>query len=375
MAEQEQVIKNGIAEILANQQGTQEGTNITYTIPVVVHILYNDTAENVSDAVVQSAIDVLNEDYNRLNADAVQTPIAFRPYAANCEINFCLAKRTPDNQPTNGIERKYTTVTQWNGFSAIKYNQNGGANGWDPSKYLNIWVGNMADNLLGASSLPGGPLQEDGVVVHYRAFGRVGNILLQKYSRSRTLTHEAGHWLGLQHVWADDNKTCSGSDSIADTPNQSGEIYGCPSYPFVDGCTTSGSGVMFMNFLQYTDDGCMNLFTTGQKNRMNATINAVRLSVVNSSSCMPPIGIEEFNLNSKVSVYPNPAKEFIDVEAHFNFPVVVEIELVDLSGRICTTMSSSSAKTRLSLQGISPGMYVLRITTPFGYANKKVTVF
>lgn len=267
----------------------QNKNAVVITIPVVVHVLWNTASQNISDAQILSQIDVLNEDFARLNADAVNTPAGFAGLGANTQIQFCLAQRDPSGNPTTGIVRKQTSTTSFSSNDNIKKNANGGDNPWDATKYLNIWSGNLSGGLLGYAQFPGGPVATDGVVILYNAFGRVGNVVAP-FNKGRTATHEVGHWLNLYHIWGDDGSSCAGSDQVSDTPNQSSENYNCPNFPKTDGCTGTSPGVMFMNYMDYTDDACMNIFTTGQSTRMNSSLNTTRSGLITSLGCVPPGG-------------------------------------------------------------------------------------
>lgn len=261
---------------------------IQVTIPVVVHVVYNTTSQNISDAQVQSQIAVLNNDFRKLNADASLIPAAFQGLAADCEINFCLAAQDPNGNPTNGIVRKFTSVTSFSQNDAIKFDAQGGSNIWDRSKYLNIWVGNLSNGLLGYAQFPGGPAATDGVVCRFNAFGTVGTLSVT-FNKGRTATHEVGHWLNLFHIWGDDGGSCLGSDYVNDTPNQADENYGCPTFPTVS-CNNGPDGDMFMNYMDYSNDACMYMFTQGQKDRMQALFasNGFRVSLLTSNGCTPP---------------------------------------------------------------------------------------
>lgn len=275
-------IENFTANYIANNP---KSTNAVITIPVVVHVVYNTTAENISDAQINSQMGVLNKDYRRTNADANQTPSGFQGIAADCEIEFCLATVDPSGNPTTGITRTQTSVQSFDiGADDVKFTNQGGINAWPRNKYLNIWVCDLGGGLLGYATPPGGPASTDGVVIGYRYFGTTGTAT-SPYNKGRTATHEIGHWLNLEHIWGDDGGSCGGSDNVADTPNQGQENYGCPSFPETDNCTPNSPGVMFMNYMDYTDDGCMNLFTTGQKNRMIAALNGPRASILTSDVC------------------------------------------------------------------------------------------
>jgi hypothetical protein len=292
LATRMQAIENQTAEyVRAHSRNTQAESIIT--IPVVFHIVYNTTAQNISDAKCLAQLNQLNLDYARLNADASNTPSAFQGLAANTGIQFCLAQRDPNGNATTGIERRQTTVTSFSTNDNVKRTANGGMDAWNASNYLNIWVCNLSGGVLGYAQFPGGAAATDGVVLLYSSVGSVASPgTAAPYNLGRTATHEVGHWLNLRHIWGDDGTDCSGSDQVSDTPNQAGEQYGCPTYPMTDGCTTTSPGIMFMNYMDYTDDGCMNMFTAGQSARMNALFatGGARVSIVSSLGCTPPSG-------------------------------------------------------------------------------------
>lgn len=286
IAERRAEIESQTARIIQEQirdKGTQA---VTYTIPVVVHVVYRTAAENISDAQVQSQIAVLNEDFQLLNADNVNVPSLFAPLKANVQINFCLAQRDPSGVATTGITRTVTTRTSFGTNDAVKSASTNGKAAWSTSSYLNLWVCNIGGGILGYAQFPGGPAATDGVVIDYRYFGRNGTAVAP-FNKGRTATHEVGHWLNLYHIWGDDGTACTGSDLVADTPNQADENYGCPSYPTASCSNTSD---MYMNYMDYTDDACMYMFSTGQSDRMRALFatGGARASLLNSTGCNPP---------------------------------------------------------------------------------------
>ena len=257
------------------------------TIPVVVHVVYFNAAQNISDAQIATQMDVLNADFRRTNSDAGNTPSVWQGIAADCEVAFCMAQQDPSGNATSGIVRKSTTV---NGFSTndnVKRNANGGSDIWDRNKYLNIWVCNLSGGLLGYAQFPGGPASTDGVVCDYAYFGTINTTA--PYDKGRTATHEVGHWLNCYHIWGDDGTSCNGTDNVGDTPNQADENYGCPTFPIVS-CSNGPNGDMFMNYMDYTDDACMNLFSAGQKTRMQSLFAAggARVSLTTSNGCEAP---------------------------------------------------------------------------------------
>lgn len=225
-------------------------------IPVVVNVLYNSSAQNISLSQVQSQIDVLNEDFKAINADYNSTPSIFQAVrSGDIKVTFVLDQ----------VIRKSTTKTSWTTNDAMKKSNRGGISPTSPTTKLNLWSCNLSGGILGYAQFPGGSSTTDGVVVDDNAFGRTGTVTAP-YHRGRTATHEVGHWLNLRHIWGD--ATC-GSDLVGDTPLHNTANYGCPSYPHLSTC--SGTPVeMTMNYMDYTDDACMYMFSAGQATRMQA---------------------------------------------------------------------------------------------------------
>jgi hypothetical protein len=223
-------------------------------IPVVINVLYRTAAENVSQAQIQSQIDVLNEDYNATNADFNKVPSLFTGLKANVGIRFVLDQ----------VIRKSTNKKSWSANDAMKKSNQGGINPTSPTTKLNIWVCTLGQGLLGYAQFPGGSSATDGVVLLNKGFGRTGTATAP-YNLGRSATHEVGHWLNLRHIWGD--ATC-GNDLVSDTPTQKTSNFGCPAFPHK---TCSNNGDMSMNYMDYTDDACMYMFSNGQKSRIMAT--------------------------------------------------------------------------------------------------------
>jgi len=274
------------------------------TIPVVVHVVHSgqaiETAPNTTDAQIQSQITVLNQDFRKL----LGTPgYNTNPVGADVEIEFVLAKQDPNGNPTNGIDRVNFTQPSWSEYeieTILKPNTI-----WDPASYLNMWSLKFTDNtLLGYAQFPdgsslgglsasGGPANTDGVVSSYDVFGSSdfgGSFLLAPpYNKGRTMTHEVGHWLGLLHIWGDggsrdsNTKDCNASDFCDDTPISGWENYDC--LTTYDSCPTDPGSDMTENYMDYTNDECMNIFTQNQKDRITVIMNnAARRSSLKTST-------------------------------------------------------------------------------------------
>ncbi|WP_197036159.1 zinc metalloprotease [Fischerella sp. PCC 9605] len=218
------------------------------TIPVVVHVVYNIDIQNISDAQIESQIRILNEDFRMKNADISSVPQPFKDFVADPKIEFQLAVRDPDGKPTNGITRTFTRERAFNpDEDNVKFNSTGGKDAWPTDKYLNMWVCNLSNSILGYAQFPGGPAETDGVVILYTAFGDIGTAT-EPFNKGRTATHEVGHWLNLRHIWGDDwPGSCIGSDEIDDTPNQADANFGRPTFPRIT-CNNAPNGDMFMNY-------------------------------------------------------------------------------------------------------------------------------
>ena len=230
--------------------GTDPGTGDNLgvvSIPVYVHVVYSNSNENISNAQVASQITVLNNDFRKTNNDINQVPSLFSSVAADSEIQFTLANtfRYSNSRTSWGtndlVKSTYPPVT--------------------PETHLNIWVCNIGGGILGYAQFPGGPASTDGVVVGPNYFGSTG-YLSAPFDKGRTATHEVGHYLNLRHIWGDGR--CNRDDYVTDTPTSDAPNYGCPSFP-TNNCNSTD---MTMNYMDYTDDACMYMFSEGQKERM-----------------------------------------------------------------------------------------------------------
>lgn len=232
-------------------------------IKTVVNVVYKTDKQNISDAQIRSQMKALNKDFRATNPDKSRVPAPWRGLVSDTRIQFKLVRVT-------------RTKTAKSGFSfddGVKKASTGGIAPFNPQTHLNIWVCALTGGLLGYAQFPGGPASLDGVVINYLAFGTMGTAQAP-FNKGRTATHEVGHFFNLRHIWAD-TPDCSGSDMVADTPNCAGPNFGEPAWPVVT-CNNGPNGDMFMNYMDYTDDPAMFMFTTQQVLRIRTALETVR---------------------------------------------------------------------------------------------------
>jgi hypothetical protein len=254
MQQRMNAIEEFTRQVIANPQAYRLVNGII-EIPVVVNVLYKSTAQNISDAQIQSQITVLNSDFSATNSDYNLTSTYNEVKSGDIGVRFVL----------QGINRKKTNKTSWQLNDGMKKGSQGGIDPTTPATVLNLWVCNLAGGYLGYAQFPGGAAATDGVVVDDNAMGTTGTAAAP-FNKGRTATHEIGHWMNLRHIWGD--ATC-GNDLVGDTPLHNTYNYGCPSAGHRSTCT--GTPIeMTMNYMDYTDDACMYMFSAGQKSRMLA---------------------------------------------------------------------------------------------------------
>jgi hypothetical protein len=340
-------------------------------IPVVIHVLYNDASQNISDAQIKSQIESLNKDFNNQNTDRVNTPAAFSNVVANCRIKFAIAQVDPLGKRTTGIERKFTNTQIFTADDAMKVESRGGIKAWNSKKYLNIWICALNSRSLGYATSPGSPADIDGVVIAYDVFGTIGN-LRAPFNKGRTATHEIGHWLGLSHTWGDDN---CGDDGIYDTPRQKTYNFGCPSFPKLSTCSETANGDMYMNFMDFTDDACMNMFTIGQKQKMRSLFanNKVRNEFLTSfaydSTLIQngPVAVDTSivtppTISLQAMVYPNPVQNNLNIEfTKFNTLQSITINIYNAIGACVYCNKVTNNKSTVQVAHLKSGMYTLVI--------------
>lgn len=339
------------------------GDRSTLVVPIVFHIVYSSNNENIHDSLIYQQIQTLNDDFQRLNADTLNTPAAFQSIAGAMDIEFCMATVDPNGNPTDGIlriqtsETSFSTVSSYSVPDPVKHNSSGGSNAWPTDEYMNIWICNLTGSTA-YTAPPGNFIDpaDDGIVCHYN---HIGNSGVAPYGQGRTIVHEMGHWFGLKHIWGDDSGNCSGTDYIADTPNQGDWTGGCPSFPLTDACSPTAPGIMFMNYMDYSEDGCRNMFSQGQVDYMRSVYDALMDGYYTEDKCT--------NNTSVVTHLKSDFKWYIlDNELNIvsDFPIC-SVEVYNFQGQVVEQCEVNDLR-QLSLDFASKGNFILRIFSKHG---------
>ncbi len=334
----------------------------TITIPVVFHVLYHTPLENIDKASLDRLLAALNRDFNKKNSDTTNIPSVFKPYATSMGFEFKLATTDPQGGGTTGIIKKYTPIVYWMSDDKMKFSASYGDDAWDSKSYLNIWICNMKD-VLGYSTFPGMDPLMDGVVLSIEdLLGARGTT--PGVNDLRTVVHEVGHWLNLYHIWGEGY---CGDDKVDDTPKQSSYTPGCPSGTRVT-CGNGPLGDMYMNFMDFTDDVCMNMFTIGQKKRARAIFEAggPRNSILYSKgldvSMVESAPLPDFYPKwMYAQVYPNPATTSINI--YFDYDerwIGKKMEILDMSGRKVLSKTIGSKIETIDVSRLPAGVYFIR---------------
>jgi len=372
-----------------------------YTVNVVFHVVWKFPEENLPDSVILNQLQVLNEDYNRLNADTGNLRAVFQPFAGSPNIQFNLA----------GIERVQTNAEfDINLFDPgilpnLKSSANGGSDAWDPNQYLNIWICNIRPLTIGGITLaqilgfafppiglsnwppdvsaptPG----QDGVALDYHVVGRnnpnpidnptgTGTLVV----RGRTASHEVGHYLGLRHIWGDGGlfgpNQCDQSDGIDDTPFANSQTeFNCDitrnTCPNIEPPYGANVPDMIENFMDYASEDCMNTFTAGQAMLMRSVLEGPRNGLL-----QPIVRTQELAPTLTFDIQPNPASTSFLLRFEKPEHEPFQVTLIDASGRIAKIWTNITGASDLSLAGVPDGLYVLHIHTQQGFAVKKLVV-
>jgi len=361
-----------------------ERVQTVYHIPVVFHVVWNTESQNIPDSVIFSQIEVLNEDYRRLNTNADQTRAEFLPVAADVEIEFHLATIDPQGNPTNGIVRTETAQSGWqldifsqeNTLDYVKFSDQGGSDAWDTQHYMNVWVCNIEPSLFGQifglayppNGTPNWPANSaepsaavSGVIVHYSTVGRNNPAAdedgVTDNNLGRTLVHETGHYFGLRHIWGDGFfNGCNADDGLADTPNcAAADNYQCNLN--ANTCTDAPVDFndMIENYMDYSKESCQNMFTQEQKDMMRYVLENFRSGLIPGQ-----IQVDEAAPLAEVTLFPNPAAETITLR---NAPLGSLVSIVDLSGRTLRTVRISAPRQDLRLADLPAGYYLLNTTS------------
>jgi len=363
------VYKKKVEELLKNKgqysrsalKGKPSPTSIT--IPVVVHVVYNTPDQNISDAQVQSQIDVMNEDFSATNKDYNNYDAGYGSVKGDMDINFCLTQ----------VIHKQTKTKSFGTNDNMKYDKRGGSDAVDPMHVFNIWVCNLGSKLLGYAYYPGISPEKFGVVCHVNAFGRgAGYNLFPEYNLGRTVTHEAGHCFGLVHIWGDAN---CGSDEVDDTPLHNTANFGCPGEGHLSTCTGTPLE-MWMNYMDYTDDKCMYFFSDGQASRasffidtdpqLNSIINSACSTTAKTNSSITSKGssaISRTILSNDLVLYPTITSGVLNLSFTKVSTEKLDINVYSQTGSLMMKKQvAGKTLDQLDVSSLSNGIYFIEVS-------------
>lgn len=369
-------------------------TRDLYVIPVVFHVIHNTTEENLSDEILLNQLDILNQDYARLNPDSSNIRAEFQTLVGPTNVRFALAQVDPDGNPTSGITRTETTVESFgangldfNELEKVKATSTGGLDAWDQNRYLNIWVCDMSMDflgiplvlLLGYATPPDGMANwptgtgiedyGDGVVLQYQIVGDIEhnpNDVLPD-SKGRTAVHEVGHYLGLRHIWGDGD--CTMDDGIEDTPDAT-EASSQDCVLTKNTCNADVAGLgdlndMVENFMDYSAESCQNSFTLLQTALMHGVLENERYDLTHNNSALT--AVKELT-SSTFNVYPNPANAQIKIQSE---NLIEMISVFDVNARILSENKVNGFESSIDIHSLEAGVYLVNVNFSNGQTVQK----
>ena len=355
-------------------------------IPVVFQIVLDSNqfkqlggTEGIKDRVT-TQMRVINEDFNGKNPDKVKVPAVWESVFGNVNISFGLARVAPNGDSSQGYNIKIvpngTSYSADNAGKLAKFSTSGGLDAWDNTKYFNIWIVNLktsGSTALGITVPPGFPAftkPELGISLNYLAFGArtsAGQSFINKFDKGRTLTHEIGHYFYLWHTWGDDGGLCpdngGSDDGFSDTPPEADASTGAPRFPRFDACSPSGNGIMFMNYMDYSDDTALFMFTRQQAAMVNSQLAAGGQSY--SLTLHPELIDIEFK-ETGIKVFPNPTQGILYIKYDEVDNPLQRIIVYNMLGQKIIETTEQGIKS-IDMSFWSKGIYFVHL-----YFNKEI---
>jgi len=349
------------------------------TIPIVFHVLYHNEVNKISSAQVLSQLEALNRDFAdpplTMEHPAIDKE-KFRNKMDGMTIQFCFPQLNDDQKDLVGINYYQVANEEWDMDDAMKSEKNGGVDPWNTDKYLNVWVVNLSNHISGYAQLPGGPKAFDGIVIDTDFLGTIEKVTAP-YNQGKTLTHLVGNYLGLHDLWGEFR--CAG-DLVFDTPTHNSPNYGCPEYKHFSTCT--GEVEMTMNFMDNTDDECLQFFTIGQKYRLHSFLSPggpraqLLTTQTDCSTGQDSLELTEnipVEINQKairdipnqhdIMVFPNPANEAVNIQYSLaNNTTPFTIKITDSNGRLIYNLKNqveSKGSIKLDTRNWFAGIYLI----------------
>jgi len=380
----------------SNNPTTDDGK--TFIIPVVVHIIHNGGKENLPDYLAQTQMDVLNEDYGYYGRGFSPFPVGgdtiVKPRGGDAHIRFALATIDPNGNPTTGIEHIKSTYTDLNSSDEMLTKN---LSVWDVNRYMNIWVVKSIDGsateqgyaYLSSDITRLTDRNADGIVVTYDYFGRNNPLEPANYKYGRSVTHETGHYFNLLHTWGGDGPGqggCDDDDDVEDTPDCSYQFFSMYHGPIADSCNDPmqcGYLRLIADYMDYSVDRCMDIFTLGQITRMRQAILTDRFSLVTYENAIAT-GLQAFYLKynappvvDALDILPNPSNGLLYLFPNFRQSETGDLYIYDEIGRLVrhvTVPNMKSEKVSINMYWVANGFYNLILVTSNQTYKQKLVV-
>jgi hypothetical protein len=374
-----------------DQVAAAKTSNVLVKIPVVFHVVYKNTTQNIADSNIFRQIDILNECYRLQNTNFTTTRPEFDTIAADVNIEFCLALLDPQGNPTNGIVRKSApsnaAFDPLFNMDKVKSSATNGDDPWPTTDYLNIWVCDMSifnlTIVLGYATFPGSDPMKDGVVIQYNFIGYQSNGTTNNLGR--TTVHEVGHWLGMRHIWGDGQQSsalCDSTDYVDDTPNaDSASQQTCMSKNTCNNESPywNAAGIdppdMIENYMDYSYDACMTMFTEGQKARMHGFLNTLRAGLFVSPGGCNVNSIKNEVLEQQVKIFPNPASNELNIAFEGSVGKNrFSCELYNALGELVLFKELNAMNNKIAVRGLAKGLYFIKLNNGPDSVIKKIVL-
>ncbi len=357
------------------QDGDQLSLRTDVVIPIVFHVVWHEDEENITDQQIRSQVEILNGAFASGTQASTAILDIFKDYAAKPGLRFCLADRDPEGVPTDGILRRYAEEAfladkKVRGRTSIFYDEFGGSNAWDPSRYINVWIA-VSNRFAGYATFPGEVdfPEEEGIIIDPSYIGNIGSAQQNRpFHQGKTLVHEMGHYFGLRHIWGSfNNPNCADDDGIEDTPPQAQAYSGCPFGTMI----SCNSPDMYQNHMDFTDDNCSLFFTIGQADKIQSVLKQYRPGLLEQDICTP-----KTNADPPISISYGIGAKLVHLTNLGDQILQGQLRIIDLKGSIHYEQRKTLIdQIYIPVEYLATGVYIIQFYNEQLLALKKIIIY